>query len=370
MDSHCVLTAVTAIVVVTAASAVTRAESLSTRPDDYCSRVWELARSRAALLYGPRIGVQALRYPPTGGSDSTGFEAAQRQVQVRSFLDYSLTHAIEGKYTLDLANAECRRRQKAQPVEEAIRVATEQGRRAALGKEIAFLTEQAPEIARFEREAEKRLEQQVSTLSELAEIRLLALSLKQLQLDAEDALAQIEAVPATDPSGPVSKAAVDYDQATLDAEQIDSRIRQVAPWNLSIRGGVAATPASSSVDWFGAVELSYNLGGIVSNAAEHRYLAARSRELESSSSELVPAARALDRTLAGSVQRLKKESLILEELAEQLRKDAAALEGANTPKQPHSRAVLSLRRLAVEARLVYLRELTVQRRPWNGQHEH
>lgn len=370
MERNSFFTVLAAITVVMVAPAQSNAESLPARPDDYCKRVWEHARSGAALLFAPRVGVQALRYPPTGASDVTGWDAAQRQVQVRSFIDYSLTHAVEGKYTLDLADAECQRRQAAQPVQEAIRVATDQGRKSALVKEIAFLTEQAPEIARLQREAEQRLAQQVGTLSELAEIRLLVLGLQQAQLEAEADLERLEAVPVPDPAGPVSAAAAHYAQATMNAERIDSRIRKVAPWNVSIRGGLAATPASSAVDWFGAVELSYNLGGIVSLGAEHNYLTARARELESSSSELVPAARALDRALAGSVERLRKECSILEGLATQLRGDATALEGASTPKQPHSLAVLTLRRLAVETRLVYLRELAQQRRPWDGHHEY
>jgi hypothetical protein len=368
-DRPSIISALAAMVLLVAPESTPRADSLPDPPDDYCARVWERARSDAALLFGPRIGVQAIRFPPASGTDVAGWSVAQRQTQVRPFLDYSLTNVLEGRLALDRADAECRRRKLSRPVEEAIRIATDQGRRAALLKEIAFLAEKAPEVARLEREAEKRLEEQVSTLSELTETRLFVLNLQQTQLDAEEAVARIEAMPASEPTGPVSQLAERYREATMEVERIDSRMRRIEPWSLSLRGGLAATPASSSVDWFGAVELGYNLGGLVRIGAERNYLAARSRELESTAAELLPAARTLDGVLAGSVERLKRDSQILEETTGQLGRDAAALEHADTARQSHAIAVLTLRRLAVEARLVYLRELAQQRHPWEGHHE-
>ena len=336
--------------------------------EDTCARIMARANADVALLESPHVGIQAIRFPPSNSPDLSGWDAGSRQIQVRSFLEYSLTNLIAGTRTIDLAEAECRQTRAAQPVKAAIRIAADQGRRSALAKQLAFLSERESEIARLEQEAERRVAAQLGTLAELSEIRLLALNLRQLRSETEETLERVEAVPGPEPSGPIGPLVESYRQATMDMESAHTRVRQVTPWNISLRGGIATTPASSSVDWFGAVEVVYNLGGLFRPRAEATYLAARSRELASGADEIIPVAYAIDGALTASVSRLRRERQLLELREGQLQGDAVALVKAETLRQSHAAIVLRLQHLAVEARLIYLRELARQRETWERHH--
>jgi hypothetical protein len=341
---------------------------------DTCDRIRASGASEASVLLAPRIGAQALRFPTASGYDPAGGGGSQGQVQVRAFADYSVTGAVRGLRTLDLADAACQTWSNARPLEDAIRVGLEQGRRAALAKQVAFLSAKEPEIARIEGTTTARLERQVGTLSEVSETRALTSELRQMRLDAEGEI-ELSAQSVSEPRGPLSAAVERYERSTMKAEGIGSSIRRLAPWELSVRGGVAAVGTSlvgarsPSYDWFGTVELSYNLGGIGRVVAENAFLAARSKELQSNRQDLGPAAREVDRALAASVLHLTKQIAALEELAEQLRRDQAALESAIAPKQPHALGLVALHLFIVEARLTYFRELLNQRRPWERHQE-
>ena len=332
------------------------------RLNDYCQRVREASRSSASLLLGPRVVLQGIKYPQ-GGDLQLGLYSALPQTQARAFLEYSLTNAYQGLMSLQLGDADCRRQQVAQPLEEAVRVATDQGRRVALTQELAFLDESEPTIERLESEAEARQRAGVSTLLELADVHALASAVRALRVEARDELTRLDATALPEPTGPLAHLADDYRQATMDLEQLGSRIRQVAPWGLSVAGGVAAT-TQKNFDWFGTVELSYNLGGLVQAGAERELLSARARELESATYELTHVARAVDAALARSTDLLKKQIAVVDAGARALRAEASALEPLSAPNQMHLSSVIKLRLLAADAQLVYLHGLAEQRKPW------
>lgn len=343
-------------------SSAGNAERGAPRLSDYCSRAREASKSTASLLLGPRVVLQGIKYPQ-GGDLQLGLYSALPQTQARAFVEYSLTRAYQGLISLQLGDADCHRQQFAQPLEEAVHVATDQGKRAALAVEIAFLDDTEPTIERLESEAEARQRAGVSTLVELADVHALASALRALRNDAREELTRLDAMAVPEPTGPLAHLTDDYRRATMDLEQLGSRIRQVAPWGVSVAGGVAAT-TQKNVDWFGTVEVSYNLGGLVQASAEREFLSARARELESATYELSHQARALDAALAKSTDVLKKQIAVVEASARALRGEAAALEPLSAPNQMHLSSVIKLRLLAADAQLVYLHGLEEQRKPW------
>ena len=126
-----------------------------------------------------------------------------------------------------------------------------------------------------------------------------------IHVEAQDAaLTRLEATALPEPTRPLAHQADDYRQATMELERVGSRIRQVAPWGLSIAGGVAAT-TQANVDWFGTVEFRYNLVGLAQSSAERQLLSARARELDSATYELTHQARAVDAALEKSTSVLK-----------------------------------------------------------------
>jgi hypothetical protein len=213
----------------------------------------------------------------------------------------------------------------------------------------------------------------VATIAELEEIRALAAELRTARLDAAETMVELEASDVPDPVGPIVPEAEEYVRSSMAYEEQNSRIRQVAPWAVSIAGGVASTAGSTgagaSVDWFGTVEVGYNFGGLVQAAAEHSLLAARQRELLGAPDELLYAARAVDASLRKSVAVLDSQIATLTEAERSLREQLDGLERAEVANRVQTVSVLKLRVLMVEARLVYTRSLLERRRPWENPHE-
>jgi hypothetical protein len=338
-------------------------EPAAFRLDDYCERVREAGKSIAAVLLGPRVGVQAIKFP-AGGDLALGQTTAS-ETQLRGYTQYSFTDAVHGILALKLGEAECRRQRLAQPLEDAIRIATDQGRRNALSREVEFLKENDEVVAGLERDAEARQRAQVGTLQELIEIQTLASAFRTQEAETEDELSRLDASALHEATLPLSKQAAEYQRASMDVERLGSRIRQVSPWTFSVSAGLAANSVIP-VDWFGTVELSYNLGGLVQSAAEPRILSARERELRSATYELVYAARVVDAALGQSVERLKRQISAVENEVLGLRAEEALLEGSDAPGRLTLIAVVKLRLLVLQAQLVYSRALAEQRRPWES----
>jgi hypothetical protein len=339
-------------------------EPTAFRLDDYCERVREAGKSTAAVLLGPRIGVQAIKFP-AGGDLALGQTSAS-ETQLRGYTQYSFTDAVHGVLALKLGDAECRRQRLAQPLEDAIRVATDQGRRNALSRESDFLKENDEVVAGVERDAEARQRAEVGTLQELIEIQTLASAFRTQEAETEDELSRLEASALHEAALPLAQQATEYEQASMDVERLGSRIRQITPWTFSVSGGLAANSVVP-VDWFGTVELSYNLGGFVQSAAEPRLLSARERELQSATYELVYAARVVDAALSQSVAHLKRQISVVEKEVVGLRAEETLLEGSDAPGRLTLMAVVKLRLLVLQAQLVYSRALAEQRRPWESQ---
>ncbi len=344
-------------------SATSSLEPKAFRLDDYCERVREAATSTAAVLLGPRIGVQAIKFP-AGGDLALGQTAASES-QFRGYTQYSFTDAYHGILALKLGDAECRRQRLAQPLEDAIRVATDQGRRDALSRELQFLRDNDDVVAGLERDAETRQRAEVATVEEVIEIQTLASAFQTQEADTEDALARLEASALHEPTLPLSRQVSEYERASMDVERLGSRIRQVSPWTFTVSGGVAANTVIP-VDWFGTLELSYNIGGFVQAAAEPRLLSARQQELESANYELAYAAGVVDAALSQSVEILKRQIAVVEKEVERLRAEQALLEGSDAAGRLPLIAVIKLRLVVVEAQLVYSRALAEQRRPWEA----
>jgi hypothetical protein len=344
-------------------STIPRAEGAAFRLDDYCERVREAGKSTAAVLLGPRVGVQAIKFP-AGGDLALGQTTAS-EAQFRGYTQYSFTDAYHGILALKLGDAECRRQRLAQPLEDAIRVAADQGRRDALSRELSFLRENDEVVAGLEGDAEARQRAEVGTLPELIEIQTLASAFRTQEAETEDELSRLDASALHEATLPLSKQATEYEQASMDVERLGSRIRQVLPWTFSVSGGLAVN-SIVPVDWFGTVELSYNLGGLVQSAAEPKLLSAREREIESATYELVYAARVIDAALTRSVDHLRRQVSVLEKEVEGLHTEEKLLEGSDAVGRLTLIAVVKLRLLVMQGQLVYSRALAERRRPWES----
>ena len=128
-------------------------------------------------------------------------------------------------------------------------------------------------------------------------------------------------------------------------------IRALDPWRLNVRGGLVA---DAPLDWFGMVELSFNLGAFRHASRDAAYLQAREQELREARDELAHGADVLARQRAATREQVAGERAITSEQLALLKRARGALEASHAPSAPHLISVLVLRELVLDAELEYL----------------
>ncbi len=322
----------------------------------FCSKVRARARSEAALLQSPSVGVQAVRVPKQGDAEA----ASTPGPQVRVYASYSLVDAYKGHLTEQAAEADCIRQEAQTKLADALVTGLDAGKLPAIERQLEYLARALLEGRQLVSQARERFDRKLTTLAQYNEIRALQLALERLRVETAS---EAERLRITEPanSGVLEPLARRYSSATQDFESSTSRVRRMAPWDLSVRGGVVPVPER---DYFGVVELRYNLGDVVQAHAESDYLAARSRELQDSKQEMVLAASQVDAQLRASVRLLTEELALLENENEIMQQQIEALRASETAEREHLLAVARLRQMSLEAEAAYCRELLRQRSPW------
>jgi hypothetical protein len=295
----------------------------------YCERVRADAASDAALLFGPRVSVQALRIPTRSNVDSAELFGGSSEYQLRGALSWSLANAYAGLLTLQAAEADCERHAAQASLADLVRKGSSRGAGPALEKALAFLVEQRPVVSGIEQQAEVRHARHLTTVVELDQVQSLVLQLERKRLDLARQLAALDEDFGDAKAAPAAELVESYASASERFEESASDLRSVRQWDLSLRGGVIP---GSEADWFGTVELSYNLGGFFQFGAENRYLSAREADLRSARHELPEPARRLE-----------------------------VFEASESPQTMQAIAIANLRRLMLQADVIYARELLAQR---------
>jgi hypothetical protein len=141
-------------------------------------------------------------------------------------------------------------------------------------------------------------------------------------------------------------------------EREASHVRALAPWDVSLSGGVI--PQQRPVDYFGMVQVSFNVGAFMRSANESAYLEARADEVKNARYELVDQLRRFrERTKSVSAQ-ATRELAILEKEAASMTSARELLERADTPQQPQALAIVNLESILAESDRVYLSALVVE----------
>lgn len=106
-----------------------------------------------------------------------------------------------------------------------------------------------------------------------------------------------------------------YRSAELEREQKVSGSKALSAWSMVLSGGalvpLVRVETRPAVDWFGWVELSYNLGGPWSAGHEQEYLKAREAELHGARYELSQRAQAMKQQLRGHSQHAEGQLSLL-----------------------------------------------------------
>lgn len=340
-----------------AAIAVTVAWSSSARaeePTDYCQRVTARAEGDAALLFAPTVHAQIIRYPNAGmAADASGLQIGHG-VQPRAAVSIGLIDVYRGFGVLAVARTDCGRQRSAAALEEVVAQRAEIGRLPALQRKLAFLREHRSAVEEIVRNGEERLAAQTATLAEVQELRLHALRFEREMIETERDIAILEARGASTATQPLAEELKTYEQRTVELEERVAHVRNLAPWKLSVSGGVTGSPA---VDAFGVAELSYNIGGLFQLGSERRAVQARAGELKNARYEMRQQVERMTHELRQSAEQSRIEARAIEAVLARMTRDRAALEGTDAPNKRGVIAAMTLQMLDLEAEQTFLTAL-------------
>ncbi len=322
----------------------------------YCNKARARAASDAALLYGPTLQVQGVKYPHHGTVDSGVTTGAG--YQFRAIASLSPLDMYKGVRTESVGDADCAAHEATLAVQEVLAQGSDVGRLAALMQEAAYFEAHRAELARVARENEERFTAQVTTLAETNEIRGRVAETERAEKIVLGELHRLEA------RGPVPTAlALDAKVAaatarTMGYERELSSLRNLDAWDFRLSGGLI--PQDKPVDYFALVQVGFNFGAFSRNKQEARYLAAREEELHRAKYEATAQTRVLRDQWAATLVQARAESALIRRDVTLLDATSAALAKASATNAPHALAMVTLQRIGAEAQLTYVDTLAAE----------
>jgi hypothetical protein len=201
--------------------------------------------------------------------------------------------------------------------------------------------------------AGERFSQRVITLLEWNEMRSSADALDRKRAQARGQAKELEAKGIVRaPGGSARDLARSVAESAVRVANTESRVHWTDPWQLRLAAGVIPL---SPVDWYGVVELGFNLGGVARAGHSARYVQARMDEVERAPYEVAAQLRQYEEVLAAAREQALEELVIVERDLETLSGTRHALESAEAPNIAHQRDRLALEELSLQADRAYLR---------------
>lgn len=343
----------------------------------YCEQARARAASDAALLMSPRLLVTALRFPrgsqllDAGPVTSDGF-------QLRTGFAFSPVDFYKGETTLRIGEADCARHAALMDLDVVLTRGTSDARWAALEQQGQYLKARSEEWRALRDRAAERLSQRVITVVEFTNVQRfidnLEHKLVQVEGDAQQ-LAATRPLGSTRPGlpgtaqSPVPKApgaplpssapsvpalASRYFDSESRFEREASALRRFDAWRLQVTGGVVP---QTPVDWYGAIELSFNLGGLIRSAHEEQYLDAKSRALAAGTDGVDAKLEQLRAEAAAVLGRARRDLDLVRHSLEVIRATRSALETSEADSVAHARDMLAIEQMSIESDSVFLNAL-------------
>jgi hypothetical protein len=364
----------------------------------YCRQVRARAASDADLLMAPRVIVQGIHFP-NGAKQLDSGATTENGYQLRTGLGFSVMDYYKGRGVLRVSEADCRRYEAALDLEDVFAHGAEGARLVALHEQSEFLRSKSEDWRALAARAAVRLSQRIITVFEFTNMQRSIDELEHKLVQVEGDAARLEAdlpntggfppaagklarpagsvAPASAsrgaPSGSAASAAgaeagapsgfagaatatglaAKYYRETMNFEHEQSRLRQLDDWRLQVTAGVIP---QTPVDWYGTLELSFNLGSLVQGEHEQRYLESRADEVRYSRDGVETRLARFRTETAVTLQQAKRELGLVEHSLEVLRATRLALESSEAESAAEARDVLTLEQLSVEADSVFLRK--------------
>jgi hypothetical protein len=352
-----------------AAALVVSSTTTPARSDEsaYCRKVRARAAADAALLFAPSAQAQAIKFPRNGTVDSsvttgTGF-------QFRAALTWSPLDFYKGFRVLRVGDADCDQHEAMVTAAEIVNQAADYARLPAARDEMQFLDSKQPIWQDIAAKSEQRRAASVTTLIEVNEIRTRIADLERKRAQVQGDVERLEMRGVGQYPAALSSLITAIEENSMRFEREASHVRSLDPWTVTATGGVI--PQEKPLDYFGLIQVGYNLGGLVRNGKESRYLEARSEELRSARYELGDQLRRFRDQLTSADAQAKRELAIVNKQASSLAASRAALEHSETANAAHALAVADLALIAVESDRVFLTAWVAKLDSLQGdRHEH
>lgn len=319
-----------------------------------CRRVHASAESQAFLLVSPILWVEGVHVPRVGDESGMAYVVGG-EWQLRAAISWSPIDLARGVMLIDQAGTECRGLAAAERIRRVLELGDSFGELAARRAERASLEAARAEIDQRVARAEERLAAGLGTTHQVAEIRAEALRLarRAAQLDGEITRLVQAGHDEVDYRTLRDDLAV-YEASASMLEDQRSASRRLAPWIVSLRGGVVP---GDRVDWFGQLQVGINLGVFAHNAAEDAAVEARRDELREESGELrAVVERLVDRLQAG-LPSLRDELAHLDRLISVQVSQLRDFEALHTAEVEHTRALIDLLLIGLAAERAHLTTL-------------
>lgn len=325
----------------------------------YCAKVRARAAADAALLIAPSLRAEGIKLPsalqkggtidPASGSGS-GY-------QIRAGLTVSPLDMYKGFKVVDLADADCQQHQAVVTAQELLQQAVVYGRLPALRKQREFLDASRPRWETVASKTDARLEAKVTTLIEADDVHVRAISLERSREQIVGEIARFEASGIDAKRAMLSELVKNLESSSAKLEDKASHIRSLDTWEVRLTGGYVPAAFGQSSDFFGVVQVSYNVGGFWRNAAESRYVAARSEEVKTARYETVNQLLTFREQMKATASQATREVAIVDRRIAVLTSGRAALSATDAPGAAHALALIELETITAESDRVFLKAL-------------
>ena len=333
----------------------------------YCEKVTARAESDASLLLAPTVVGQYIRYPSSGIADATGVHVGSGW-QPRVSLSYGLLDAYKGVGILAVGRADCAAETRAAELRSLLEARADIGRPVALQRELDALKAGRPELDALAAKAEERVKREAGTLMDVLEIRRKTSEMDRRVAEVEGELAMLKArhVPAKAMTRvQMMELLRQLDETAATYDDKVAHVRNLDPWRVNVSGGAVSHPAA---DYFAAIELSYDIGGVVRNGAEARYRNARAEERKVAHSELHAQVEQMLREVDISQREARAELAVVDGQAARVTSLKQALATADAPNAQQLVANLTIESIEINAERNYLAALIEQRSAMENDH--
>jgi hypothetical protein len=318
----------------------------------YCDKVRARANGEAALLLGPRLFAQGLRFP---FSMDMGPVVADN-FQMRVGLSYSPLDAYRGLRLMDVSDADCDAHESWSRINRLLRHAQDIPPLSAYRAQTAFLDGLRGQWQALLEIARQRLKAKLITVVEFGAFWRLTETLERKGEEARGAAARLEAHGVRPSRDPIDALAKTYLQSQNELEKRISGLKSLDAWSFKVVGGGIPSP-DRSLGWFGWAEISYSLGGLFRDHQESNYLKARSAELLSADYEYQSGLLELKKQIDVQIIQARRELAIVERHLSFLVDMRTTLERVDTPNTAHERDSLFVEQLSAESDRVFLHAL-------------